>query len=588
MTICANSALSSSAPTRFKSILLRSCLISVAAMMPTTFALAANADKQGGPTVQTDKGPVEGFVTHGVAEFLGIPYAAPPVGNLRWRPPVAHASWQSPLKATAFGPACAQIYELGAFAGPANNNEDCLYINIFTPRVGKGERSAAHAKLPVMFWSYGGGWVDGESNDYDGSKLAKQGNTVVVTFNYRLNLFGDLAHPALDNEGHLFGNYGILDNQFALRWVHDNIANFGGDPNNVTILGQSAGSRNTASELLSPLAKGLFSHAIFESGAIPTESPLSIAEAKGVAFAVAAGCGSGTTAAVAQCLRNLPAATVESLAGAQPTPLGDSANSAYIAGLITDGQILPAPAIQQYQTGNFNHVPILDGDVENEGNFALAGTEYYESPRTPLTETQFSTYVTNAYSGNAGPGGSPPAYPSGTAAQVAAQYPLSSYPSAQQQWGALETDANYSCPTHHVDQILAQQVPLYAYEFRDQTAPFYFPSMPGFVAQAYHTSDIQYYWPLYHGGAAGIPHPLDKQQENLSDDLVAAWTNFARTGNPNGPAGSNQPWPRYTASSGPFLAEGPVGLSTESDAFWVAEHHCAFWDKVLVYQSTVQ
>ncbi len=124
-------------------------------------------------------------------------------------------------------------------------------------------------------------------------------------------------------------------------------------------------------------------------------------------------------------------------------------------------------------------------------------------------------------------------------------------------------------------------MPLYAYEFRDQSAPFYFPPMPGFVAQAYHTSDIQYYWPLYHGGAAGTPHPLNRQQENLSDDLVAAWTNFARTGNPNGPGGSARPWPRYSVSNGPFLAEGPIGLSTESDAFWVTEHHCAFWDKVL-------
>jgi para-nitrobenzyl esterase len=138
---------------------------------------------------------------------------------------------------------------------------------------------------------------------------------------------------------------------------------------------------------------------------------------------------------------------------------------------------------------------------------------------------------------------------------------------------------------HRREQRLAKQVPLYAYEFRDQTAPFYFPAMPGFVSLAYHTSDIQYYWPLYHGGQ-GTPHPLNSKQEDLSDQLVTAWTNFAWTGNPNGIG--NSPWPRYTTPNGLFFTEdiAPAGLSTETDAFWAAEHKCAFWDTVLVYQST--
>ena len=199
-----------------------------------------------------------------------------------------HAPWAGVLKTTAYGPDCAQ-YENSPFSGPPNNNEDCLYLNVFTPDLGSGPRKGGDAKLPVMFWSYGGGDAEGESNDYDGSKLASQGHTVVVTFNYRVNLIGFLANAALDNEGHLFGDYGLLDNQFALRWVQDNISKFGGDPNNVTIFGQSGGSRNTASEVVSPLAKGLFQRAIFESGAIPLETPLSVALAKGTAFAVAAG-----------------------------------------------------------------------------------------------------------------------------------------------------------------------------------------------------------------------------------------------------------------------------------------------------------
>ena len=289
--------------------------------------------------VETKEGPVKGFIANNVAEYLGIPYAAPPVGNLRWRPPRKHEPWTKVLQATAFGPQCAQTAD-SPFSGPPVNNEDCLYINVFTPNLGAGNKS----KVPVMFWSYGGGDTSGESNDYDGSKLAAQGHVVVVTFNYRLNLMGFLAHPALKKEGKLYANYGLLDNQFALKWVRRNIAAFGGDPNNVTIMGQSGGARNTGSEILSPLAKGLFTRAILQSGAIPLETPLDLAEQKAIAFAVAAGCGSGTDAKTAKCLRALTPAQVESFAG------GSGGN--YTVGLIVDGTILPELAINQYTKGN--------------------------------------------------------------------------------------------------------------------------------------------------------------------------------------------------------------------------------------------
>lgn len=543
-----------------------------------TLAVAACAQSSavdGGPVVQTRDGKVQGFFTSGVAEFLGIPYAAPPVGDLRWRPPVPAAPWKAVLKATAFGPTCAQNTNLGPFSGPASVAEDCLFINVFTPNLtpdikGKGTLE----NLPVMFWSYGGGESVGESNDYDGSKLAREGNVVVVTFNYRLNLMGFIAHPALDNEGHMFANYGLLDNQLALQWVHDNIAKFGGDPNNITIFGQSAGARNTASEVLSPLAKGLFKQAIFESGAIPTETPLSVAEQKGVAFAVAAGCGSGTGADVAACLRALPAAQIQTL------------SLSFLTGLVVDGTILPDQAIVQYETGNFNHVPILDGDARNEGAFFLAIDEFNESPQAPLTETQFQASMNTTFSGNAGPGGSPPAYPAGTVQKVLAEYPLSSYPTPELQWVQEYTDANYSCITRHVNQSISKQVPLYMYEFRYENPPVYFPPLPGFVFLAYHTSDIQFFWNVYHGGASGTPHPLNPQEEKLSEAMIRTWVNFARTGNPNGPGSA--PWPRYQPNNGQILTYDITGLSTETDQFWAAEHHCDFWDQILVYQSTAQ
>ena len=171
-------------------------------------------------------------------------------------------------QARAFGPSCAQITTLGPFAGPANANEDCLYLNVFAP-------DGVAKKLPVLLWIHGGGHVDGRSNDYDPGKLVRAG-LVVVTINYRLGLFGYLAHPALDAEGHAFGNYAILDQQAALRWVHDNIATFGGDPGNVTIAGQSAGASSASFNVLSPLAKGLFQRAIYESGGY--NSPLIAAQ----------------------------------------------------------------------------------------------------------------------------------------------------------------------------------------------------------------------------------------------------------------------------------------------------------------------
>src|SRR5258706_9639896 len=224
-----------------------------ATMLTLLLGMAIGA--QAAPAVPTADGQVEGLSKNGVSQFLGIPYAKPPVGALRWMPPQPVAKWANARKADKFGPTCAQITTLGPFAGPPNSNEDCLYLNVFTPDV--------KAKLPVLVWVHGGGYVDGESDDYDATKLAKEGKLVVVTLNYRLNLFGFLAHPALDKEGHAGGNYGIMDMQAALRWVQRNAASFGGDPGNVTLGGQSAGAGAAAANVVSPDAKGLFHRAIF-------------------------------------------------------------------------------------------------------------------------------------------------------------------------------------------------------------------------------------------------------------------------------------------------------------------------------------
>jgi len=537
-------------------------------------ANVALAQEDNGPVVKTDSGLVRGMVNNGVYEFLGIPYAAPPVGALRWMPPHPAASWSGVRSATQFANTCAQVTELGVFAGPPNVNEDCLYLNVFTNHLGRGSSRGGNA---VLVWIHGGGNVDGESSDYDGSKLATGGPlgtpTVVVTINYRLNLFGFLAHPALDAEEHPFANYGILDQQAALRWVQHNIAAFGGDPTRVALGGQSAGAQDTGVNQISPLARGLFNRAIYESSPLSSLTPLSIGLARGEAFATAAGC-PGTDAAAAACLRALPAAEILQLVG---TP---GVSGPYITGPMVDGTIMPVTPITAWTTNQFTHMPILGGNVQDEANFGIGITQYFANPQVPITAAQYTTNVTNTYSGPEYVAG--PNYPAGTVDAGLAQYPAGSDPQATFDLVGTHPGA---CRNRHVAGLWTQAgVPVYLYEFNDQAAPYYFPLMAGFTPLAAHTIDIQFLFPNWHGGVLGFNHSsMGRDQERLSDQLVAAWTNFAATGNPNGTG--NSPWPQYTSTPGaPAILSENIPLATFSNEDWSARHNCGFWDSILAYQ----
>ncbi|HWS66831.1 MAG TPA: carboxylesterase family protein [Steroidobacteraceae bacterium] len=539
---------------------------SVLAAGTLTMSVKAQGDNasEDGPVVSTAEGPIRGFVKNGVGIFLGIPYAAPPVGNLRWRPPQAVEHWHAPRDATQFGSSCPQVTELGAFAGPGSINEDCLYLNVFTSNFGhNGSRN------PVLVWIHGGGNVDGESSDYDGSKLATGGPigrpTVVVTMNYRMGLFGFLAHPALDNEGHPFGNYGILDQQAVLRWVQRNIEAFGGDPGRVTLGGQSAGAIDTGASMLSPMATGLFQRAIFQSAPVTNSFYVTLSDAlsKGTAFATAAGC-PGQDAAAASCLRALSAPRILQLSG---TP---NANGPYVGNAIIDGTIIPIEPEVAYTTGQFNRMPILGGNTKDELTFGNSITEYFSGPpQVSMTAAQYEAAVNASY---------PPAI----AAEVLTQYPLSNYASPQLAWAAVGTDPFLACPARHVVNLWAKWVPVYQYEFAYQNAPYYFPDMPGFSAAAAHTIDIQFVFPNWHGGVFGVnSRALNAQETKLSDQLVAAWTNFARTGNPNG--SGNSPWPQFSSQAGAktILSENLPSSSLISDADFAASHHCTLWDPLL-------
>ena len=292
-------------------------LIAAGALLAPTAAAGASAAVSHSPgarplVVGTADGAVQGKATGPMDEFLGIPYAAPPVGPLRWRPPHPPAHWHGIRQATAFGPHCPQ--PASAF-GVASTSENCLYLNVFTPaRIRPGQR------LPVMVWVHGGEFLVGESNDYNPAGLVRHG-VIVVTLNYRLGAFGFLADKALAaGRAGSSGNYGLMDQQAALRWVQGNIGRFGGDARNVTVFGESAGGLSVLAQLASRGARGLFARAIAESGTYNLiQQPLATAEAAGRTFAAKVGC----TSKIAACLRKLPVSTIvdnEDFSGYTPRP----------------------------------------------------------------------------------------------------------------------------------------------------------------------------------------------------------------------------------------------------------------------------
>ena len=306
-------------------------------------------------TIRTESGQVSGS-GNDVISFKGIPFAAPPVGELRWKPPQKPASWSGVRECNAFGDDPVQMPDI-ELRGP-KIGEDCLSLNVWTPLPGAG-------KLPVMVWIYGGGFVLGSSSlpMYDGEALARKG-AVVVSINYRLGIFGFMAHPALTAESpnHASGNYGFLDQVAALKWVRENIAGFGGDPNNVTIFGESAGGVSVASHLLSPLSKGLFHRAILQSPA-NLRVNYTLANAEKAAVAVL---GDDLAALRAMPVQELLPKTFQ--IGGPPGAL----TAPQPIRMITDGWAFPEDERAALLAGHFAKVPMLIGGVEHEGAFFLA------------------------------------------------------------------------------------------------------------------------------------------------------------------------------------------------------------------------
>ena len=500
-----------------------------------------------GPVARTADGLVLGTTADATNEFLGIPYAAPPVGNLRWRPPHPAARWHGVRPATTFAPHCPQ--SATAF-GKASTSENCLYLNVFTPQHGglwsSGRGTSQHSpgrpgrRLPVMVWIHGGALVTGESDDYNPAGLVRHG-VIVVTINYRLGALGFLAHPALaDHPGGPSGNYGLMDQQAALRWVQRNIRGFGGDPRNVTIFGESAGGLSVLSQLASRGAHGLFSRAIVESGSYNlTQTSLSSAETAGEAFATKAGCASQTAA----CLRSLPVSTI----------LADQNATGYTPDV--DGKVLTQSLKTAFASGEFNRVPIINGTNHDEWRLFVAEATLLGAP---VTAANYQSMIASTLSVS----------PT-IAAAIAQQYPLSSFPSPAVALGAVGTDAIFACPALTVDQSVSKFVPTFGYEFNDENAPELFLPPAGFPYGAAHASELQYLFGL----TATFPGTLTAAQQHLSASMQRYWTSFAARGFPSA---FGQPfWPHFTGTGQQMISLAPPTPATE--ASFSTEHHCAFW-----------
>src|SRR6202790_5450187 len=469
--------------------------------------------------VRTGAGLVEGTNSADgkVVIFKGIPFAAPPVGELRWKEPQPLAGWKGVRKATEFGARCMQprIYEDMVFrdAGPS---EDCLYLNVWTPGI------SAKTKLPVMVWIYGGGFQAGATSEprQDGEHLAHKG-VVVVSMNYRLGIFGFFSHPELTKESphHASGNYGLLDQAAALQWVRKNIAAFGGDPENVTIFGESAGSFSVSALMASPTSKGLIHRAIGESGAFfgrtLTAKPLAESEQDVAKFAASIG---------ADSLEKLRAMTSQ-----QTLDAASKDKNAFRFGPNIDGYFFPESPAEIYAKGNEAHVTLLAGWNHDEGNYHMFfGTD-------PPTKENYSKKATQLF-GEKAPDVLK-AFPGETDQQVKSSADLIATANfiGYGTWKWIEMRAKLGDTAVYRDEV--------------EQAPPLAPPAAGAPAttdspRAYHSAEIEFVF----GMLDSKKLPWRPEDYELSEQMGSYWTNFAKTGNPNG-AGLPQ-WPPYGAKDG--------------------------------------
>jgi len=468
-------------------------------------AVAADAASSR-PTARIESGTLAGVTNDGVTAYKGIPFAKPPVGGLRWRPPQPPVPWTGVRDATRYGPDCMQEPFPGD-AAPLGEKpaEDCLYLNVWRPT-----GAPAGAKLPVMVWIYGGGFVNGGASPavYDGSAFARSG-VVLLSFNYRLGHLGFFAHPALSAEqDEPLANYGLMDQLAALQWVKRNIAAFGGDPGNVTIFGESAGGMSVHTLLTTPLARGLFHKAVIESGggrvnlrSLALKGGDGSAEGRGIAFAAKYGI-TGTDAAALEKLRAIPAATI--VKGFHMMTM--SQDPTYVGGPVTDGKIVLGAPGALYASGRWAKVPVMIGANSSDIGFA---------PGRDMDEL-FAAFGQKA-----------------TQARAVYDPGSSSFPEVALRVGG---DLFMVEPARFVARtIAAQGVPAYEYRFS-----YVATSLRSQWAGAQHATEIPY---VFDTVAARYGKDLTAADAAMARATQAYWVAFAKTGKPR--AEGEAAWPAY-------------------------------------------
>ena len=514
--------------------LLRLVAQSALAMSVST-AFVFNAFGADGVTVEG--GVIEAVAPDaaGVQVYKGIPFAAPPVGDLRWKAPQAVKAWTGIRSAQDWGPRCVQSNRLGNL-DPLNKRmeEDCLYLNIWAP----AKSAAATEPLPVMVWIHGGSNTNGAGSqpEYDGSALARKG-VVLVTLNYRLDVFGFLAHPDLTAEsgGKSSGNYGLLDQMAALQWVQKNITSFGGDPKNVTVFGESAGAMDISLLMASPLAKGLFAKVIGESGGALTPvppfgpKPLAVGEKEGQGLAQALDAKSMAD------LRAKPAADILAALAKAPITYGFG---------VVDGYVVPEHPASLYAKGKFNDLPFLGGWNADEGSLFAARM------KAPTDAQAWIGMLGSMFKMRAG--------------QAIQTYAT----------GATPEDAKAGFTTLIGDQIIGYgawawaenlaskaKAPVYRYYFtrRPPLAPA-LSIQPLAAPGVYHFAEVQYVFNNLHVQADWGWQDADRK---LADTMSSYWVNFAKKGDPNGPGLPS--WPTYKAGKGGQVMELGANIAAREE-----------------------
>ena len=520
----------------------------------------ASAHGDRGTVVQTNDGAVRGITRTNYDAWVGIPYAAPPVGGLRFKAPQAPARWSGVRDATRFGGRCTQNSGWDPGYEQPISNEDCLYLNVYVPH--DSWRADRAARRPVLVWIHGGGFTGGAGQDTDPRKYMDETGSVFVTVNYRLGALGFLDLPQLRQSGDGAGAFGLLDQQAALRWIQRNIARFGGDPRNVTIAGQSAGGSAVCDQLSSPDARGLFARAIIVSGGCAMTSQ-SDADKAGAAYLQTVGCPNDATAL--DCLRaktpaQLLAAQLSSPIGIRPA-VGSTAFP-----------LDPAVAVQ---SGRINRVPVISGQVHDERTlFAFQNNDYVGKP---VTASGYEATMRSRYGANAD--------------KVLAAYPVSAYPSPSAGLAAVDTDSlAYGRLTY--ERQLSQYTPTYVYQFEDRATPQFYSifrlQLQGEPARSFpfgatHVDDLGYYFEYL-----GHTLPYSDDELELSDQMIAFWAAFQHRATPNGPY--LPAWPRfasqYMALNACDTPEAgnlpPAACSQAKDlASFVADHKLDLWQSIL-------